>query len=115
MSHPPRDDRNPLDYLGDETRHANFPSAASRPCLLSRNRDAELDGLGIVRGYLASDAIFERRDDLAARRVVLGIGGEAEHDIERKSHRISFDLDVPFLHDVEETDLDLSGEIGKLV
>ena len=33
-------------------------------------------------GDLTSDAVLERRDDLAARRVVLRVGGEAEEDVE---------------------------------
>ena len=62
-----------------------------------------------------ADAVFERGDDLAARRVVLGIGGEDDGDIEREAHRVALNLHVAFLHDVEERDLDLAGEIGHLV
>jgi len=43
--------------------------------------------------------------------VCLGIRGEAEHDIEWQTHRITFDLDVTLLHDVEEADLHLSGKV----
>ena len=68
-----------------------------------------------MRHDLAADPILERRDDLAARRVVLGIGREAELHIERQAHRIALDLDVSFLHDVEQADLHLAGEIGQLI
>ena len=111
----PRFECDALDHLGDEVRNAHFSGATRGPRFLVRDHHAELDGLGIVRGHLAPDAILERRDDLAAGGVVLGIRGEADHDIERQPHRIAFDLDVAFLHDVEEADLDLSGQIGKLV
>ncbi len=69
----------------------------------------------VVRADLGADAILERRDDLAARGVVLGVGAEHHHHVERQAHRIALDLDVPFLEDVEQADLDLAGEVGQLV
>jgi hypothetical protein len=54
-------------------------------------------------------------NDLAARGVVLGIGREAEHHVEQQPDRIALQLHVPFLHDVEEADLDLGREVGQLV
>ncbi len=69
----------------------------------------------IVRADLAADAVFQRRDDLAARRVVFRIGGEHQHHVERQADRIAFDLDVAFLHDVEQADLDFAGQIGQFV
>jgi hypothetical protein len=68
-----------------------------------------------VRADLRPDAVLERRDDLAARRVVLGVGGERHQDVERQPHRVAFDLDVAFLKDVEEPHLDLAGQVGQLV
>ena len=35
--------------------------------------------------------------------------------VERQAHRVALDLDVAFLQDVEQADLDLAGEIGQLV
>jgi hypothetical protein len=35
--------------------------------------------------------------------------------VERQPDRIALDLDVAFLQDVEQADLDLAGEIGQLV
>ena len=69
----------------------------------------------IVRADLRADAIFQRRDDLAARRVVLRVRAEHQQDVEPEPHRVSFDLDVPFLKDVEQPDLNLAGEIRQLV
>ena len=108
-------ERDALDDLGDEVGHAHGQGAARRPRLLLRDRHPELDRLGIVRHDLAADAVLERRDDLAARRVVLGVRGEAEQHVERKADGIAFDLDVAFLHDVEQAHLHLAGEIGQLV
>jgi len=47
--------------------------------------------------------------------VVLGIGGEDEEDVEREAERIALNLNVAFLHDVEEADLNFSGEVGELI
>ena len=68
-----------------------------------------------MRADLAADAVFERRDDFAARGVVLGVGGEDQHHVERQPHRIALNLHVAFLHDVEQAHLNLSGQVGQLV
>ena len=68
-----------------------------------------------MRADLGADAILERRDDLAARGVVLGVRGEHEHHVELQADRVALNLDVAFLQDVEQADLDLAGEIGQLV
>ena len=68
-----------------------------------------------MRADLGADAVLERRDDLAARRVVLGVGREHQRHVQVQPHRVSFDLDVSFLHDVEESHLNLAREIRQLV
>ncbi len=70
---------------------------------------------GVVGADLGADAVFERGDDLAAGGVVLGIGGEDDGDVERQADGVALNLDVALLHDVEERDLDLAGEVGQLV
>ena len=70
---------------------------------------------GVVRADLAADAVLERGDDLAAGGVVLGVGGEDDGDVEREADGIALNLDVALLHDVEERDLDLAGEVGEFV
>ena len=109
-------ERDLLDDFADERRDA----AASQP---PRSIQASCAVIaiacwrvaGIVRADLRADAVLERRDDLAARRVVLRVGAEDHHDVERQPHRVALDLDVAFLKDVEEADLDLAGEVGQLV
>ncbi len=64
---------------------------------------------------LGSDAILQRRDDLAARGVVLRVGREDEHHVELQPDGVTLDLDVALLKDVEEAHLDLSGEIRQFV
>ena len=64
---------------------------------------------------LGADAVLERRDDLAAGGVVLRVGGEDHHHVQRQAHREAFDLDVAFLEDVEQADLHLAGQVGQLV
>jgi hypothetical protein len=68
-----------------------------------------------VSANFGADAIFERRDDLAARGVVFRIGGKNEQDVEWKAQRVTLNLNVAFLHDVEKADLNFSCEVGKFV
>ncbi len=64
---------------------------------------------------LGADAVLERSDDLAAGGVVLRVGGEDDGHVELEADGVALDLDVAFLHDVEERDLDLAGEVRDLV
>ena len=69
----------------------------------------------IVRHDLGADAILQRRDDLSARGVVFRVRRKHQHHVQRQAHRITLNLHVAFLHDVEESDLNLAGEIGQFV
>src|SRR5712692_5722075 len=59
--------------------------------------------------------ILQRRDDLAPRGVVFGIGGEDQQDVERQADGITLNLNVALLHDVEQPHLDLTGQVRQLV
>ena len=113
----PRLDGHLLDHLphvvGQLDGHAG--AVAIRPCLLRRDGERMVPPRGVVRADLGADAVLERRDDLAARGVVLGIGREDHQHVEGKPHRVAFDLDVALLEDVEEAHLDLARQVGKLV
>src|SRR5207247_925960 len=76
---------------------------------------AFFDAGGVVRANFGADAVFERSDDFSAGGVILGIGGEDEEHVEGKAEGIALNLNVAFLHDVEEANLNFSGEIGELV
>ena len=89
--------------------------AARGPGFLLGDADGFFDVLGVVGADLAADAVFERRDDLAAGGVVLGVGGEDDGYVEREADGVALNLDVAFLHDVEEGDLDFAGEVGDFV
>ena len=69
----------------------------------------------IVRSDLGANPVLERRDDLAAGRVVFRVRGEHEHDVELQPNGIALDLHIPFLEDVEESHLNLAREIGQFV
>src|SRR2546430_9908796 len=73
------------------------------------------DAQRIVRSYLRAEAILERRDDAAARRVVLGVRAGDDEQIERQPHAVPADLDVLLFHDVEQADLNALSEVGQLV
>src|SRR6185437_7549733 len=105
----------PLDQLRDEVGQLERPPVALEPGLLAGDRGTQLHRVGVMGDDLRSDAILERSDDLAAGRVVLGVGGEHERHVQVQADGVAFHLDVPLLHDVEQAHLDLPGEVGQLV
>ena len=64
---------------------------------------------------LGAEAVLERRDDPAAARVVLRVGGRDHEQVERQADREAADLDVALLEDVEQADLDPLGQVRQLV
>ena len=99
-------------YLGTRSSSVRGPF---QPGFLRGDFEALLDGGGIMGADFAADAVFQRRDDLAARRVVFRIGGEDQHHVDRQAHGVAFNLDIAFLHDVEQADLNFAGEIRQFV
>ena len=75
--------------------------------------DAELGGRirRIVRADLGAEAVLQRRDDPAPVGVVLGVGRGHQDDVERKADPVAADLDITFLEDVEQPDLDPLGQV----
>ena len=108
-------ERDALDDLADEAGDLEWPAVAIEPRLLRGDGHAVLDGERVVSGHLAADPVLERCDDLAARGVILGVRGEDQHHVQRQAYRIALNLNVAFLHDVEQTDLYLRGQVGQLV
>src|SRR5208283_2198154 len=85
------------------------------PGLLHGNRDPFFHRRWIMRANLRPDAILQRRNDLAACGVVLRIRAEYDRHVQRQPNRISLNLHVAFLHDVEEPDLNFSRAIGQFI
>ena len=73
------------------------------------------DAERVVGAHLRTEAILERCDDAAARRVVLGVGARDDEKVERQSHAVAANLHVLLFHDVEQTDLDALGQVRQLV
>ena len=90
-------------------------SGTLRPRFLPGDRHGVLACRRVVRADLRADAILERRDDFAARRVVFRVRGEHQHHVEFQADGVALDLDVAFLKDVEQTHLDFAREIRQLV
>src|SRR5581483_2424390 len=105
---------NALDDLGDKIRYSHSETPI-HPSFLGRDLHAKVHGFRVVSDYLTADPIFERRDDLTARGIVFRIRGEAQFDIEWEPYRISFDLDIALLHDIEQSHLDFPREIRQLI
>src|SRR5208283_307156 len=85
------------------------------PGFLRSDGHAFLDSGGVVGADFRAHTVFQRGDDFSAGGVVLGIGGEDEEHVEGQAQGIALNLDVAFLHDVEQADLDFAGEIGEFV
>src|SRR5712691_8657613 len=102
--------------LAEIVRDINFfATVAAYPGFLSRDGHSFFDASGIMCANFRADTVFQRGDDFPARGVVLRIRGENEEDVEREAEWIALNLNVAFLHDVEEADLNFSGEVGKFV
>ena len=107
--------RNFLDDLAHVGRNVDLRrSGALGPRLLSRDRHAVGSRCRVVCPDFRADAVFQRRDDLASR-VVLWIRGEDEQHVELQADRVPLNLNVAFLQNVEQADLDFPGEVGQLV
>ena len=104
-----------FDHFAHVLGNDQLVSVTRRPGFLRGDRDAFFNRGGIMRANLRADAIFERRNDLSARCVVLRIRREYERDIERQADGIALNLNVAFLHDVKEANLNFSGKIGQFV
>src|ERR1035437_4366193 len=105
-----------FDHAADVIRHADLDGrGAAEPGFLLGDGDALFEDNGVVGADLAADAVLEGGNDLAAGGVVFGVGGEDEEQVEREADGVALNLDVAFLHDVEEPDLDFAGEIGEFV
>src|SRR5262249_49094405 len=94
--------------------HANGRIAA-RPGFLIRDGHAFFDGCGVMCADFGANAIFERRDDFSTGGIVFGVRGKDEKDIEGKANWVALNLDLAFLHDVEQAYLNFSGEVGEFV
>src|SRR6202042_495287 len=68
-----------------------------------------------VGADLTADAVLERRDDFASGGVVLGVRREDQHHVDGQANGVTLNLDIAFLHDVEKTDLNLTGEVRQFV
>src|SRR5712664_3197767 len=109
-------ERNFFDDLAQVMRDFDFlAGVAGDPGFLRGNGHAFFDAGGVVRANFGADAVFQWCDDFSAGGIVFGIGGEDEEHVERKAEGIALNLDVALLHDVEEADLNFSGEVGELV
>src|SRR5262249_6892507 len=120
-----RDERDLFDDFADGFRNQKCQLVMIRiiaviavpvgPRLLLRDLDAFFERCRVMSLNLRADAVFEWRDNFAAGRVVFGIGRKDQQYIERQPDRITFNLHIPFLHNVEQSDLNLSGQVGQFV
>ncbi len=111
-----RDEGDFLDELAEEVGDLDAGLlVALGPRFLRRDLRGGLHVVGVVRPDLGGDPVLQRRDDVAAVGVVLGVGREHEQDVERDADREAADLQIALLEDVQEADLDAGLEVRQLV
>jgi len=104
------------DDLLDEERYADLAHAAiEHRHLLLHDGDLVGERARVVGPDLDVEPVLQRRDDPPPARVVFGVGAGHDDDVEGQPDLVALDLDVLLLHQVEEPDLHLLGEIGELV
>ena len=87
-------------------RHEAFNILVSElPVLHVHDVDFLFRRLRVMGTRLRPKAVFERRDDTTTIGVVLRVGAGDEEDIQRQTDAVTPNLDVPFFHQIEETDL----------
>ena len=97
---------------GTRTGTSSRPAAATSWSMI-----ADLFGaaLRVVRADLRPEPVLQRRHDAAAVRVVVGVRGRDQQEVERQPDPVAADLHVALLQDVEQRHLDALGEVGQLV
>ncbi len=85
-----------------------------RPLLL-HDRDLVLGVARVVGADLGAVAVFERRDDAPAVRVVLRVGGRHDEHVQRQPDAVAADLYVALLHYVQQPHLDALRQVGQFV
>ena len=103
------------DDLLHERRDADRDVAGRGTSLLVHDHDLVAQLLGVVRAHLRPEPVLQRRHDAAAVRVVVGVRGRDQQQVERQADPVAADLDVALLQDVEQRYLDALGEVGELV
>src|SRR5437879_5242978 len=88
---------------------------AAHPGFLRGDGHSFFDGSRVVRANFGADAVFERGDNFSTGGVILRVRGKDDEHVERQPQRIALNLNVAFLHDVEEADLNFSGQVGQFV
>src|SRR6266849_7897572 len=108
---------NLLDKLANEIMEVQpiLQSVASDPRFLTGDLNCILNLRRIVSGDLSADRIFQRRNDLAARGVIFRVRGKDHHYVQRQAHRVTLNMHVAFLPDVEKSDLNLASKIRQFV
>src|SRR5688572_101691 len=95
----------------DEAGNGDRDIAAADPSLLLRYCSAQLDRGGVVGLDFRAYPILQGSHDFSPRGVILRVCGEDQNHIERKADRVALNLNITFLHDVEQSDLNLSGQV----
>ena len=110
-----RQKSNLLHHLADKAWHDQPPPVAGQPRLLLRDGNPLVQVRRIMRTNLRADAVLQGSDNLSARRVVLRVGRKDQRHVQRQADREPLNLDIAFLHDVEQPYLNFPGQVRQLI
>ena len=88
---------------------------ALHPGFLRSDAHSFFESPGVMRANLSADAVLQWSDDLSACGVVFRIRCKDEQNVKSQTQRVTLNLDITFLHDVEEAYLNFTSEIRKFV
>ena len=102
--------------FGHIRRQTHFESGHRKIArLLQGNRDFSCDRERIMGANLRTETILQWRNEPTAVCVVVGVGRREQQHIERKPKFEATDLHVALFKNVQQTDLDAFGKVGKFV
>ena len=110
-----RDERDLLHHLTNVPGNLHVGLRPHGPGFLLRDGHRLLQRVEVVRADFRANAVLKRCDDFAASSVVLGVCREGKRNVKLQTHRVTLNLHVTLLHDVEERDLNFSSKIRHLI
>ena len=99
-----------------ERRHRDLHvTDRCRTCFLAHDCDFGVDFQWIVRANLATEAVFQRRNDATAVGVILWVCRCNQQDVNRKTDLVTTNLHITFFKNVQQANLNALGKVRQFV